>query len=169
MSTTEPTPAGRAKQIRDRLNEIAPYPDTDEATTAASLGRWLAMRSQVISQQQLGITAPWSRDQIDLLTILFAAAMGMLWLGVIPLVSGYVADLFGTRNMATLLGVSFVVHQMGSVVGAWGGGMIFDTFGNYDLAWRFGVSMGIAAGLVQILFGGPSGTWSRLRTMRAAH
>ena len=70
---------------------------------------------------------------------------------------------------ATLLGVSFVVHQMGSVVGAWGGGMIFDTFGNYDLAWRFGVSMGIAAGLVQILFGGPSGTWSRLRTMRAAH
>ena len=102
-------------------------------------------------------------------TILFAAAMGMLWLGVIPLVSGYVADLFGTRNMATLLGVSFVVHQMGSVVGAWGGGMIFDTFGNYDLAWRFGVSMGIAAGLVQILFGGPSGTWSRLRTMRAAH
>jgi MFS family permease len=92
-------------------------------------------------------------------TILFAAAMGMLWLGVIPLVSGYVAELFGTRNMATLLGVSFVIHQMGSVIGAWGGGMIFDMFGNYDLAWRFGVSMGIVAGVVQILFGGPSGTW----------
>jgi MFS family permease len=102
-------------------------------------------------------------------TILFAAAMGMLWLGVIPLVSGYVADLFGTRNMATLLGVSFVVHQMGSVVGAWGGGMIFDMFGSYDLAWRFGVSMGIAARLVQILFGGPSGTWSRMRAVRTAH
>lgn len=101
-------------------------------------------------------------------TILFAAAMGMLWLGVIPLVSGYVADLFGTRNMATLLGVSFVIHQMGSVVGAWGGGMIFDLFGNYDLAWRFGVSLGIVAGLVQILFGGPSGTWSRTRPAPAA-
>ena len=101
-------------------------------------------------------------------TILFAAAMGMLWLGVIPLVSGYVADLFGTRNMATLLGVSFVIHQMGSVVGAWGGGMIFDMFGNYDLAWRFGVSLGIVAGLVQILFGGPSGTWSRTRPAAAA-
>ena len=101
-------------------------------------------------------------------TILFAAAMGMLWLGVIPLVSGYVADLFGTRNMATLLGVSFVIHQMGSVVGAWGGGMIFDMFGNYDLAWRFGVSLGIVAGLVQILFGGPSGTWSRTRPAPAA-
>ena len=101
-------------------------------------------------------------------TILFAAAMGMLWLGVIPLVSGYVADLFGTRNMATLLGVSFVIHQMGSVVGAWGGGLIFDMFGNYDLAWRFGVSLGIVAGLVQIVFGGPSGTWSRTRPAAAA-
>lgn len=91
-------------------------------------------------------------------TIIFAAAMGMLWLGVIPLVSGYVADLFGTRNMATLLGVSFVIHQMGSVIGAWGGGAIFDLFGNYDLAWRIGVSIGIVAGVVQILFGGPGRT-----------
>ena len=96
-------------------------------------------------------------------TILFAAAMGMLWLGVIPLVSGYVADLFGTRNMATLLGVSFVIHQMGSVVGAWGGGMVFDMFGNYDLAWHFGVSTAIVAGIVQILFGGPSSTRSGAR------
>jgi predicted MFS family arabinose efflux permease len=101
-------------------------------------------------------------------TILFAAAMGMMWLGVIPLVSGYVAELFGTRNMATLLGVSFVVHQMGSVIGAWGGGMIFDTFGNYDLAWRFGVSIGIVAGIVQILFGGPSRTPSGARPVPAA-
>jgi hypothetical protein len=48
--------------------------------------------------------------------------------------------------MATLLGVSFVIHKMGSVIGAWGGGMIFDMFSNYDLAWRFGVSIGIVAG-----------------------
>jgi MFS family permease len=101
-------------------------------------------------------------------TILFAAAMGMLWLGVIPLVSGYVADLFGTRNMATLLGVSFVIHQMGSVIGAWGGGMIFDTFGNYDLAWRIGVLIGVAAGMVQILFGGPGRTRSGARVAPAA-
>jgi MFS family permease len=101
-------------------------------------------------------------------TILFAAAMGMMWLGVIPLVSGYVAELFGTRNMATLLGVSFVVHQMGSVIGAWGGGMIVDTFGNYDLAWRFGVSIGIVAGIVQILFGGPSRTPSGARPVPVA-
>jgi MFS family permease len=90
-------------------------------------------------------------------TIIFAAAMGMLWLGVIPLVSGYVAELFGTRYMATILGLSFVIHQMGSVIGAWGGGVIFDAYGSYDLAWRIGVIIGIAAGAVQILFGGP--TW----------
>ena len=89
-------------------------------------------------------------------TLVFAAAMGMLWLGVIPLVSGCVAELFGTRHMATILGVSFIIHQMGSVIGAWGGGMMFDAFGSYDLAWRIGVLIGIAAGSVQILFGGPA-------------
>ncbi len=88
-------------------------------------------------------------------TLIFAAAMGMLWLGVIPLVSGYVAELFGTRYMATLLGLSFVIHQAGSVIGAWGGGMIFDAFGSYDLAWRFGVAAGATAGVVIIVFGGP--------------
>jgi predicted MFS family arabinose efflux permease len=89
-------------------------------------------------------------------TIVFAAAMGMLWLGVIPLVSGYVAELFGTRYMATILGISFVVHQVGSVVGAWGGGLIFDAFGSYDLAWHVGVLVGAVAGACQIMFGGPA-------------
>ena len=66
------------------------------------------------------------------------------------------AELFGTRYMATILGLSFVIHQMGSVVGAWGGGLIFDAFGSYDLAWRIGVVIGVTAGAVQILFGGPA-------------
>jgi MFS family permease len=87
--------------------------------------------------------------------IAFAAVMGMLWLGVIPLVSGLVAEMFGTRYMATLLGLSFVTHQVGSFIGAWGGGIAFDLLGSYDLAWRVGVSIGFMAGLAQILFGGP--------------
>ena len=101
-------------------------------------------------------------------TIIFAAAMGMLWLGVIPLVSGYVAELFGTRYMATILGISFVVHQMGSVIGAWGGGLIFDAFGSYDLAWHIGVSIGAIAGLSQILFGGPARAQGGMRPVVAA-
>src|SRR5438094_78422 len=58
-------------------------------------------------------------------TLVFAAAMGMLWLSVAPLISGLVAEMFGTRYMATLLGISFVMHQAGSSLGAWDGGLIF--------------------------------------------
>jgi MFS family permease len=89
-------------------------------------------------------------------TLLFAAAMGMLWLSVAPLVSGLVAEMFGTRYMATLLGIAFVMHQVGSSLGAWGGGVIFDHFGSYDHAWHIGVLIGFAAGVVQIVAGGPS-------------
>jgi predicted MFS family arabinose efflux permease len=101
-------------------------------------------------------------------TIVFAAVMGMLWLGVIPLVSGLVAEMFGTRYMATLLGLSFVMHQVGSFLGAWGGGLIFDAFGSYDRAWEIGVMIGAMAGACQILFGGPERTRGGLRPAVAA-
>jgi MFS family permease len=88
-------------------------------------------------------------------TLLFAGAMGMLWLSVAPLVSGLVAEMFGTRYMATLLGISFVMHQIGSSLGAYGGGLVFDWTGSYDYAWRIGVLVGFTAGVVQIVAGGP--------------
>src|SRR5689334_14694589 len=72
-------------------------------------------------------------------TLLFAAAMGLLWWpGLAPLIGGLVAEIFGSRYMATLLGLSFVVHQVGSSFGAWGGGLIFDITGSYDPAWQIG-------------------------------
>jgi MFS family permease len=90
-------------------------------------------------------------------TLLFAAAMGMLWWpGLAPLIGGLVADIFGTRYLATLLGLSFVVHQLGSSLGAWGGGLIFDLAGSYGPAWQIGTLIGFAAGVVQIVAGGPS-------------
>ncbi len=58
--------------------------------------------------------------------------------------------------MATLLGISFVVHQAGSSLGAWGGGLIFDVYGSYDRAWQIGTIIGISAGLLQMLAGGPT-------------
>jgi MFS family permease len=89
-------------------------------------------------------------------TLLFAAAMGLLWWpGLAPLIGGMVADIFGTRYMATLLGLSFVVHQMGSSLGAWGGGLIFDLTGSYEPAWQIGTIIGFSAGVVQIVAGGP--------------
>lgn len=101
-------------------------------------------------------------------TLLFAAAMGMLWLSVAPLVSGLVAEMFGTRYMATLLGIAFVMHQVGSSLGAWGGGVVFDSFGSYDLAWHIGVLIGFGAGVIQILAGGPSRGRDRITTPQLA-
>jgi MFS family permease len=93
----------------------------------------------------------------QLSTLLFAGAMGMLWWpGLAPLIGGLVAELFGTRYLATLLGVSFVVHQVGSSLGAWGGGLLFDHYGSYGPAWQIGALIGFTAGVVQILAGGPS-------------
>jgi MFS family permease len=90
-------------------------------------------------------------------TLVFAAVMGMLWWpGLVPLIGGMVAELFGTRYMATLLGMSFVVHQFGSSLGTWGGGVIFDLTGSYDRAWQIGAMIGFTAGVVQILAGGPT-------------
>lgn len=84
-------------------------------------------------------------------TLVFAAVMGLLWLGVAPLVTGLVGQIFGLRYMATLTGFAFFCHQTGSFVGAWGGGLIFDALGSYDLAWQIGVAIGITAGIAQIL------------------
>lgn len=96
-------------------------------------------------------------------TLLFSAAMGMLWWpGLAPLIGGLVAEIFGTRYLATLLGLSFVVHQLGSSLGAWGGGLIFDLSGSYDSAWQIGTLIGFAAGVVQILAGGPTRRHDRI-------
>ena len=84
-------------------------------------------------------------------TMLFAAAMGTLWLGVVPLVNGLVAQLFGLRFMATLTGIAFLSHQAGSFMGAWGGGMIYDHLGSYDRAWQACVLIGLIAGTAQML------------------
>lgn len=83
-------------------------------------------------------------------TLLFAAAMGTLWLGVVPLVSGLVIHLFGLRYLATLSGIAFMSHQVGSFMGAWGGGLIYSRLGSYDLAWQAAVAIGVAAGLFQM-------------------
>jgi predicted MFS family arabinose efflux permease len=85
-------------------------------------------------------------------TLAFAAFMGFLWLGVGPLVAGSVVETFGLRWQAMIQGLAFMSHQFGSFVGAFGGGLLFDMFGSYDLAWRLAVAMGLTAGIVQIAF-----------------
>ena len=79
-------------------------------------------------------------------TLAFAAIMGFLWLGVAPLVSGWIAETFGLRWQAMLGGVAFFSHQIGSFVGAFGGGTVYDALGSYTMARRAGVVMGLSAG-----------------------
>jgi predicted MFS family arabinose efflux permease len=85
-------------------------------------------------------------------TLVFASIMGFLWMGVGPLVAGWIVEAFGLRWQAMLGGIAFVSHQIGSTTGAFGGGLIFDAAGSYDAAWQIGVSLGLAAGIMQIAF-----------------
>jgi predicted MFS family arabinose efflux permease len=85
-------------------------------------------------------------------TLVFAAVMGFLWLGVAPLVSGWIVQTFGLRWQAMLAGVAFCCHQLGSFVGALGGGLVYDRLGSYTLAWQVAAAVGLAAGLAQLAF-----------------
>jgi predicted MFS family arabinose efflux permease len=85
-------------------------------------------------------------------TLVFAAVMGFLWLGVVPLVAGWIVETFGTRWQAMLSGVAFMSHQFGSFLGAFGGGLIYDLFGSYTAAWQGGVAIGLVAGVAQATF-----------------
>jgi MFS family permease len=85
-----------------------------------------------------------------LVIYLFAAAMGLLWLSTVPLTTGIVAQVFGVRYMATLFGVVFLSHQLGSFLGVWLGGWIHDATGSYDPMWWSAVVLGAIAALVHL-------------------
>ena len=84
-------------------------------------------------------------------TLVFASAMGFLWLGVAPLVSGILARVFGLTHFNTLYGIVFLSHQVGSFFGAWMGGVVFDWRGSYDLAWAALIVIGLTAFTLQWL------------------
>jgi predicted MFS family arabinose efflux permease len=74
--------------------------------------------------------------------------MGLLWLSTVPLTSGLVAQIFGPRYMATLFGIVFLSHQVGSFLGVWLGGWLYDTHGSYDLIWWLSIALGLIAALL---------------------
>ena len=79
---------------------------------------------------------------------LFSAFMGVLWLSTVPLTTGIVAQVFGVRYLATLFGVVFFSHQLGSFLGVWLGGRLYDSSGSYDAMWWAGVLFGVLAAIV---------------------
>jgi len=76
---------------------------------------------------------------------LFGMAMGLLWLSTVPLTNGTVATLFGVRNLSMLGGIVFLFHQLGSFLGGWLGGVVYDRTGSYDLIWQVSILLSLLA------------------------
>ncbi len=106
--------------------------------------------SAIYALRAVTIAALLFAAKTELTIYLFAATMGILWLSTIPLTTGIVAQVFGVRYMATLFGIVFFSHQIGSFMGVWLGGWIYDATGSYDLMWWAGVFFGIAAAIVHL-------------------
>lgn len=94
----------------------------------------------------LFITLPMTPTTV----VLFSIAMGSLWLATVPLTSGLVAYIYGLRYMGTLYGIVFFSHQLGSFLGVWLGGKMYDIYGNYTLVWWVGVGVGAFSALVHL-------------------
>ncbi len=100
--------------------------------------------------------APWSRASSSCsrshpaTVILFSVAMGALWLATVPLTSGLVGYIYGLRYMGTLYGFVFFSHQIGSFLGVWLGGRLYDVYGDYTLVWWIGVGVGAFSALVHL-------------------
>ena len=100
-------------------------------------------RSVVIAAFLLLRLSPWS-------VYAFAVALGILWLSTVPATNGIVAQVFGVRYMAMLSGFTFFSHQVGSFLGAWLGGLLFDRTGSYNIVWYLSIALGVVAGLLNL-------------------
>ena len=94
----------------------------------------------------LFVTLPLS----PLSVFVFAATIGFLWLGTVPLTNGLIAQVFGVQYLSTLGGSAFLFHQIGSFLGVWLAGYLFDATGSYAVMWLLTISMGIVAALLNL-------------------
>ncbi|OYU93052.1 MAG: MFS transporter, partial [Burkholderiales bacterium PBB5] len=102
-----------------------------------------AMRSVVIVTFLLAPLTPWS-------VYVFAAAMGFLWLSTVPPTNAVVAQIFGVQYLSMLGGFVFFSHQVGSFLGVWLGGKLYDSTGSYDVVWWIAVALGVLAALANL-------------------
>jgi predicted MFS family arabinose efflux permease len=117
-------------------------------------GRWnkLALLGAIYISRSLVLAWYFTLAPSPATTLLFGALMGFLWMGVGPLVAGAVAEMFGLQWQAMIQGLAFMSHQLGSFLGAYGGGLLYDSLGSYTMAWRIGVALGLAGGIIQVAF-----------------
>jgi predicted MFS family arabinose efflux permease len=98
--------------------------------------------------RSIAVTAFLLLPQTPLSVVIFAIVMGLLWLSTVPPTNGLVAIMFGTRHLGLLGGLVFLSHQVGSFLGVWMGGYLYDRFGSYDPVWWLGVALGLFAAIV---------------------
>ncbi len=98
--------------------------------------------------RSVAVTAFLLLPQTPTSVVIFAIVMGLLWLSTVPPTNALVAIMFGTRHLGMLGGVVFLSHQIGSFLGVWLGGYLYDQFGSYDPVWWLGVALGIFAAIV---------------------
>jgi predicted MFS family arabinose efflux permease len=117
-------------------------------------GRWnkLALLGGIYIFRSIALAWYFTLPATPANTLLFGAIMGFLWMGVSPLVAGAVSEMFGLKWQAMIQGLAFMSHQLGSFLGAYGGGLIYDALGSYTMAWRVGVALGLAGGILQVAF-----------------
>lgn len=98
--------------------------------------------------RSIAVTAFLLLPQTPTSVIIFAIVMGLLWLSTVPPTNGLVAIMFGTRHLGMLGGLVFLSHQIGSFLGVWLGGYLYDQFGSYNPVWWLGVALGVFAAIV---------------------
>ncbi len=86
----------------------------------------------------------------DYSAIAFGCVIGFLWLATVPLTSGIVAQIFGARYLSTLYGIVFFSHQIGSFLGVWLGGRVYDMVNSYDVVWVLAILLGVAAAILHL-------------------
>ena len=120
---------------------------------AGSLGARLAKRKLLaaIYLSRAAAIALFLIVPISPLTVyVFASVMGFLWLSTVPLTSGIVAQIFGVAHLSMLGGIVFLSHQVGSFLGVWLGGYLYDRTGSYDLVWYIAIALGVCAALINL-------------------
>ncbi|MCC0030273.1 MAG: MFS transporter [Brucellaceae bacterium] len=98
--------------------------------------------------RSIAVTAFLLLPQTPTSVVVFAIVMGLLWLSTVPPTNSLVAIMFGTRHLGMLGGIVFFSHQIGSFLGVWLGGFLYDRFGSYDPVWWLGVALGLFAAIV---------------------
>ncbi len=121
--------------------------------TSGWLGNRMPKRyilSIIYFSRALSIVVFISLPASPLVTVIFGAVTGLLWLSTVPPTSGLVAVMFGTRWLTMLFGFAFFSHQVGGFLGVWLGGIVFDTYGSYNPVWWLSVLFGVLSAVINL-------------------